>query len=129
MKSVTVNYVVLVVVALLAFCPVQPEVYARPVMLSPLAIAIRENYSQKTVELLIDRYPYLINGRNIEWDRFCPLVAAAYEGKTNLVELLIRKGANVNYAIQRLQEIGKEEPIALVLSLSKNQHKPLESAP
>jgi len=121
-KSTRANFTVFIVVTLLAFCPVYPQVVsARPVMCSPLRIAINRNYSVKTVELLVDRYPRLINGRNVAWDNYCPLVEAAYSGKTNVVELLVRKGANVDYAIERLMELDAQEPIALVLKFCKER--------
>jgi hypothetical protein len=122
-RSLTTNYMVLAVVGIMACCPLQLQIQAHPVMCSPLQIAISDNYSQETLEVLVDRYPRLINGTDRNWDHFCPLVEAAYRGKTNLVELLIRKGANVDYAIERLMQTHAEKEIALVLKYSKDHNK------
>jgi ankyrin repeat protein len=92
-------------------------------MCSPLHIAIECNYPVETLELLIDRYPGLINGRDVEWDHYCPLVSAAYSGKTNVVQLLVRKGANVDYAVEQLQQMDAEQPIALILKCSQDHNQ------
>jgi hypothetical protein len=125
-KNPTTNYAVLVIVTISAFCALLVGIDSRPVMSSPLEIAIEGDYPIETVELLIDRYPELINGRNVEWDHFCPLELAAYRGKTNLVELLARKGANVDHAIRRLMQSNAKEEIALVLKCSKDHNKGAE---
>jgi hypothetical protein len=120
-KSLRTHRVVFVIAAVLAFLPVRPQIYVRPVMCSPLELAIDGNYSAATVEALIDRYPEFINGREVEWDHYCPLVSAACEGRTGIVEILVHKGANVDYAIERLQQIEDEEAIAMILRVSQGR--------
>ncbi len=94
----------------------------QPIMASPLEIAIRQHYSMETVEAIIDRYPRLINGSDRPWHQDQPLADAAYEARTNLVELLIRKGANVDAAVARLQQLNAESAVKLVLDCSKNHN-------
>ena len=94
----------------------------QPIMESPLEFAIRQHYSMETVEAIIDRYPRLINGSDLPRDQEPPLAIAAYEAKTNLVELLIRKGANVDAAVARLQQLKAESAVKLVLDCSKNHN-------
>jgi hypothetical protein len=107
----------------LASLPIEVQTHIRPVMVSPLEIAIERRYSMETVEAIIDRYPRLVNGSNREWDHYQPLVNAAYDGRTNLVELLIRKGADVDLAVQELQGINAESSVRLVLRCSESHNK------
>ncbi len=91
----------------------------KPVMVSPLQFAISQSYSLPTIEAIIDRYPRLVNGSDDPWDHYRPLVNAAFEKRTNLVELLVRKGANVDVAVQELQALNAEEAVKLVLDCDR----------
>jgi hypothetical protein len=114
-KSIKTNVILLTAIFIVAFFPIKAQVVARPVMCSPIQIAIGNDCSMETLELLVDRYPELINGRDVDWDHYCPLAFAAYDNKTNVIELLVRKGADVDYAVERLQQYGADKEIALVL--------------
>jgi len=113
------SYVALCVMTALAFCPIQARVFCRTVMCSPLYLAVTGDYPPETLELLIDRYPRMIDGRESGEDGRCPLVMAAYEGKTNLVEVLVRRGADVDYAVEQLQQLDAVAAVDLVLRYSK----------
>lgn len=104
-----------VALTIVALLPIELRLSVRPVMASPLEIAISQHYSMETVESIIDRYPRLINGSVRPWYHYRPLVEAACGARTNLVELLIRKGANVDEAVQDLQQINAEDAVRLVL--------------
>ena len=104
-----------VALTILALLPIELRIDVKPVMPSPLEIAISDHYSMETVEALIDRYPRLVNGSVRPWYHYRPLVEAACSARTNLVELLIRKGANVDEAVQELQQINAEDAVRLVL--------------
>ena len=122
-KGMKTNYLTLVIVALLAFCPLRPQVYARPVMCSPLHLAIEGNYPLETIEMLVDRYPNQINGRDVDWDHYCPLASAAHSGKTNVVQLLVRRGANIDHAIEQLQQMDADQSVALILKCTKDHNQ------
>jgi len=106
------------VFTLLACCPFDLVFKSEPVMASPLNIAIRYNYSPQTIEMLIDRYPKLLKGR----EGFTPLASVAYQNKTNLVQLFIQKGADVDIAVKELTQINAESAIQLVLQYSTNRN-------
>ena len=107
----------------IALFPVDVRFGSKPVMVSPLEIAIHHHYSIETVEAIIDRYPRLINRSDRPWDHYRPLVDAALDTRTNLVELLIRKGANVDIAVQKLQQLNAESAVKLVLDCNNNHNK------
>jgi hypothetical protein len=121
-KGRCVGIVAGVLLTIIALLPFEVRFSIKPVMVSPLEIAISRHYSMETVEAIIDRYPRLINGTYKPWHNYNPLVDAALGARTNLVELLIRKGANVDAAVQRLQQINAESAVKLVLDCS-NTHK------
>jgi hypothetical protein len=105
----------------LACFPVTVGFEIHPVMVSPLQIAVSQDYSIETVEAIIDHYPRLINGSQGPWQEQ-PLADAALESRTNLVELLIRKGANIDAAVQRLQELKAEAAVKLLLDCTKHHN-------
>jgi len=101
------------------------------VVMSPLELAIHDHYSMATVEAIIDHKPRMVNGEKRSWGGFTPLVDAAYENRVDLVELLIRKGANVDAAVKELQQMNEESAVKLVLDCSNLLQKsaPTNSAP
>ncbi|HAV62799.1 MAG TPA: hypothetical protein DCY13_10580 [Verrucomicrobiales bacterium] len=57
------------------------------------------------------------------WRQF-PRYNPGIEQRTNLVEVLIRKGANVELAVAELVSAGDEEAVQLVLNTAKlQQHR------
>jgi hypothetical protein len=112
-----------VVLTIIALLPIELRFNVRPVMVSPLEIAISRHYTMETVEAIIDRYPRLVNGSVRPGYHYRPLVEAACDARTNLVELLIRKGANVDEAVQELQQINAEDPVRLVLNCAATHNK------
>jgi hypothetical protein len=107
---------------IIAFLPIEVIITVKPVMASPLEFAIAKDYSMETVEAIIDRYPRLINGSVRPWYHYRPLVEAACGARTNLVELLIRKGANVDEAVKELQQINAEDAVRLVLDCARTHN-------
>lgn len=122
-KSRRVGIVAGVVLTILAILPFEVRFSYKPGMLSPLETAISRHYSMETVEAIIDRYPHLINGSVRPWYHYRPLVEAACDARTNLVELLIRRGANVDEAVNELQRIDAESAVKLVLDCSDAHNK------
>jgi len=120
MRSRRTGLVACLVFTGFACFPFRVEFNSQPTMVSPLEIAIEQNYPIETVEAIIDRHPGLIRESNLQWGQGQPLADAAYQGKTNIVDLLIRKGANVDAAVARLQQLKAETAVKLLLDRSKN---------
>jgi hypothetical protein len=109
--------------AAVALFPATVRFEAKPVMASPVLIAIQDDYPLETVAAILDRYPHLANAAVDDWGQTEPLVTAAYERKTNFVELLIRKGANVDVAVERLMQVDWQEALSLVLMCAESHNK------
>ena len=109
--------------ALIALCPITVRFETRPVMVSPVVVAIQNDFSPETIEAILDRYPHLVNVSKGDWGQIQPLVEAAMGRRTNLVEVLIRKGANVDLAITELVSAGDDEALQLVLGTAKLQQQ------
>jgi ankyrin repeat protein len=114
--------VILVIVTILALSPVRLHYYVQYQMASALDIAIRREYPIQTISMIVDRYPNLVNDGN-------PLASAAYQGRTNVVEVLIKKGANVDRAVEYLQQLDARDPLALVLKLSECHNNSMQATP
>lgn len=115
-RSRKTGIAILVLVSAMAFSPVRLHYYVQYQMSSPLDIAIREKYPVQTIGMIADRYPHLVNDGN-------PLASAAYQGRTNVVELLIKKGANVDKAVECLQQLDAIEPLELLMRQSEIHNK------
>ena len=118
------RYIVLVVLLLLSINPLRARVQSQAVMCSPLHIAIERDYSSEAIEMIIEAFPYLINGNShLEGYDYCPLAQVAYAGRADLAELLIKRGADIERAVQRLQQCESEDGVLLVLGIAKNHNR------
>lgn len=120
-RSRSAAVVASLVLAAVAFFPATVRFEVKPVMASPVLIAIQRNYPLETVEAILDQYPHLANASEDDWGRIQPLVEAAYEQNTNMVELLIRKGADVDAAVEDLMQLDAKEALTLVLTCAGSQ--------
>lgn len=120
---------VCLVFAPLAFVPITAHLRVTGAMDSPFLVAMHNDHSVETLEAILDRYPHLANASYDEPAHRQPLVEAAYEGRTNVVQLLIRKGADVDAAVEALVMLDTEEPLKLVLTSADRdgQDHPIET--
>jgi hypothetical protein len=111
---------------LLALAPFELQIQYVPAMPSPLLTAVRNGSSPETVSALIDRYPDLFNSKPGKGVYL--LTEAAYQGKTNIVELLVQRGADVDQAISHLQVPDDspdfERAVLLILNAVQKQVSP-----
>lgn len=121
----TIRFAVLASLALmvLAFFPVRVHLWTEFAKVSPLDWAIRRNYPLPIIEGLLDRFPHLVNRAAHEQHLTSPLGMAAFEEKTNLVQLLIQRGANVDVAIEEMLSLDNTNAVQLLLDCARANGK------
>lgn len=128
-----VALVACVLLSALALVPARMEVFYGVAMASPVEIAIRRGFPLDTIDRLLERYPHLAQRTahrgpgGMYYD--CPLASAAYEDKTNVVRLLIRRGAKVDDAVEELVSLETTNALNLVLDCANLEKQATGVAP
>jgi len=121
-RPVKAKLVLAILLSVVALCPVYLKRTVTPVMVSPLETAIQDGYSDESIQTIINKaHPGTIDGYNFrDYPGFpTPLSSALYAGRTNVVRMLLRKGASPEKALAYLEVFEEPKYEALIKTIQE----------